>query len=49
MGEGSGILILEEKEKAEARGAEIMAEVVGAGLSSDGYHLVKPREDGLYA
>ncbi|MGI9536245.1 MAG: beta-ketoacyl-ACP synthase II [Desulfocapsaceae bacterium] len=46
MSEGSGIIILEEYEHAKARGAEIIAEVVGYGLSSDAYHIAAPPEDG---
>ena len=46
MSEGSGIMILEEYEHARARGAEIIAEVVGYGLSSDAYHIAAPPEDG---
>ncbi|MCX5794593.1 MAG: beta-ketoacyl-ACP synthase II [Elusimicrobia bacterium] len=46
MGEGSGILIIEELEQAKARGAKIIAELAGYGMSGDAYHITSPSEDG---
>ncbi|CAH1853300.1 beta-ketoacyl-ACP synthase II [Convivina intestini] len=46
LGEGSGVMVLESLEHAQARGANILAEVVGYGVSSDAYHMTSPAPDG---
>ncbi|BEH99353.1 beta-ketoacyl-ACP synthase II [Edwardsiella ictaluri] len=49
LGDGAGILVLEEYEHAKARGAKIYAELVGFGMSSDAYHMTSPPADGAGA
>lgn len=49
IGAGAGIVVLEELEHAKARGAQILAEVVGYGATSDAYHITSPAEDGAGA
>lgn len=49
IGEGAGVLVLEEKQAAEARGAEILGELLGYGATCDGFHLTAPQPEGTEA
>lgn len=49
LGEGAGVLIVEERQQAIARGAPVLAEVTGFGMTSDAYHMTAPESDGTGA
>lgn len=49
LGDGAGVLVLESYERASARGADILAEVIGFGMSADAHHITSPPEDGMGA
>ncbi len=49
MGEGAAVMVLESEERARARGAEILGELAGVGLSSDAHHITQPQSDGQQA
>ena len=48
LGEGAGVLVLEDYDRAKARGAAIYAEVTGFGMSADAYHITGPAESGRW-